>query len=312
MRRTIALIIVHLFTVNWLVAETVTFSHVKIHRHRSPQGHMLEDREGILTFDDVGKKVTFQNVRADRFEEEIKFEAPYESVIKVVFDSTTHQRGEGTLGMLNFFTVVGVATAAAIGEKNVHDNWMYLEYKNGDRTELVLLMLSNDNFAAAELKAADLFDGRVVVSSFPERSEEIPSKQLRSADFKSKYAVKLDKTYHPLPADKPDRATIIVVCPMVGLDFGRSSQVKLHANDHVIAVNEMGTYSFAYLDPGKYRLISQSHDNDNGLEIELGAGKSYYFLQNSLHYGQTVLSRNSGEVVTYLAADTYFSEWKPK
>jgi hypothetical protein len=99
---------------------------------------------------------------------------------------------------------------------------------------------------------------------------------------------------------------------MVGLDFLHCSPVKLHANDRVVAINEMGTYSFAYLDPGKYRLISQPSEGDNGFETELEAGKTYYFLQSSLHNYRTLLSRDSGEVVTYLAADTYLSDWKPK
>jgi hypothetical protein len=311
MKRKIALLFLLLAT-NLLAAEAVTFSHVKIHRHRSPQGRMLADREGVLTFDDLNRKVSFQNTMWDRFDEEIKFEAPYDSVTKVVFDSTTHMRGEGKWAALNFATIAGIVAASSIGARNTQDNWLYLEYKKGDRTEPVLLMLPNDCLANVEQKAASLFSGRVVVSAFPEHSQDIPPKQLRSAEFKSRYAVKVNKKDHSLPTEKPDKATIIVVCPMVGLDLGRGNHVKLHANDRVVAVNEMGTYGFAYVDPGRYRLISESPDNDNGFEAELEAGKTYYFVQNSLPYDRTVLSRNSGEVVTYLAADTYLSEWKPK
>ena len=53
------------------------------------------------------------------------------------------------------------------------------------------------------------------------------------------------------------------------------AHVKLHANGRVVAVNEMGTYSFAYLDPGTYRLISRSPDNNNGFDMDLEAGKTY-------------------------------------
>lgn len=273
---------------------------------------MLGDKEGVLTFDDVNRRVTFQSIMLDRFDDQIKFEALYDSVTKVVFDATIHKRGEGTLAVLNALSVVGIATAAAIGEKSVQENWLYLEHKEGDRTESILLTLPRDSLADVEQKAANVFGDRVVVSAFSEHSEEIPPKQLRSAEFKSKYALRINKQDHPLPADKTDKATIVVVCPMVGLDFGHGSQVKLHANDRVVAINEMGTYSFAYLDPGKYSLVSQSPENDSGFETELEAGKTYYFVQNSLHYGRTALSRNSGEVVTYLAADTYLSERRPK
>jgi hypothetical protein len=76
MRRTTALPILLFLAGNWLAAQTVAFNHVRIHRHRSPQGRMLSEREGVLTFDDVNKKVTFQNILSDRFDEQIKFEAP--------------------------------------------------------------------------------------------------------------------------------------------------------------------------------------------------------------------------------------------
>jgi hypothetical protein len=76
----------------------------------------------------------------------------------------------------------------------------------------------------------------------------------------------------------------------------------------------MGTYSFAYLDPGKYRLVSQAEDA-NGFEMELEAGHEYFFLQNAFQgafKSQTRLSRNSREVVTYLAEGSYLSDWKAK
>ena len=311
MKRTIALLFL-LLAAHWLTAETVAFNHVRIHRHRGPQGRKLADRDGVLTFDDVNGKITFQNIMWDRFDEQIKFEAPYDSVTRLVFDSTTHKRGEGKFAALNFASIGGMVAASVIGAKSIQDDWLYIEYKEGDHTESVLLMLPSDSLANVEHKAADLFDGRVVVSAFPEHSEEIPQNQLRSPEFKSRYDVKLNKKDHPLPLEKADKATIIVVCPMVGLDFGHGSHVKLHANDRVVAVNEMGTYSFAYVDPGKYRLVSRSPDNNSGLEIDLEAGKTYYFVQNSLSRGRTVLSRNSGELVRYLASDTYLSEWKPQ
>jgi hypothetical protein len=163
-------------------------------------------------------------------------------------------RGEGNLALLNFVSVAGILTAAAIGGKNVRDNWLYLEYKQGDRLEQVLLMLPNDSLANVQQKAANLFGGRVVVSAFPEHSEDIPPKQPRSAEFKLKYKVKLNKRGHSLPEYKPEKATVIVVCPMVGLEIFHGSPISLHANGRVVAVNKMGTYSFAYLDPGKYRL----------------------------------------------------------
>ncbi|MBO0911233.1 MAG: hypothetical protein J2P13_05530 [Acidobacteria bacterium] len=108
---------------------------------------------------------------------------------------------------------------------------------------------------------------------------------------------------------------MVVVCPVVRGGYnGRSYPFKVHANDRVIAVNKWGTYSFAYLDPGKYRMASQSA-NAYGFEMELEAGKSYYFLQNTFQgfvKSSTPLTRNSPELVMYLLDGSYFSDWHRK
>jgi hypothetical protein len=119
-----------------------------------------------------------------------------------------------------------------------------------------------------------------------------------------------------MPEIKEDKATVVVVCPPLAARFaGTGSQVKLHANEQVIAVNVMGTYSFAYLDPGKYLLVSQG-ENANGFEMELEAGREYFFLQNTFQQtitpNQTSLSRNSPELVTFLLDGSYYSDWKVK
>jgi len=102
--------------------------------------------------------------------------------------------------------------------------------------------------------------------------------------------------------------------PLAARDAGKGNQFKLHANDQVVAVNRMGTYILAYLDPGKYRLVSQAEDA-NGFEMELEAGHEYFFLQNpfqGVFKWETTLSRNSQKVVTYLAEGAYLSDWKPR
>ena len=113
---------------------------------------------------------------------------------------------------------------------------------------------------------------------------------------------------------KPDKATVVVVCPPLPARItGWGNQFKLHANGKVIAVNKTGTYSIAYVDPGKYSLISQS-ENANGFDMDLEAGKTYYFIQATFQgivKYHTMLSRNSPEVVMYLVDGVYFSDWKP-
>jgi hypothetical protein len=133
--------------------------------------------------------------------------------------------------------------------------------------------------------------------------------------LQSKQTLKVDKQNHPLPDLKDDKATVVVVCPpLAARDSGKGNQFKLHANGQVVAVNREGTYTFAYLDPGKYRLVSKA-ENASGFEMELEAGREYFFLQNvfqGVFKAETTLSRNSPELVKYLVDGSYFSDWKPK
>jgi len=74
----------------------------------------------------------------------------------------------------------------------------------------------------------------------------------------------------------------------------------------------LGTYSFAYLDPGQYNLVSQS-ENANGFKIEWRRAGRIIFLQNTFEgivKGRTMLSRNSPEIVMYELNGSYFSDWK--
>lgn len=153
----------------------------------------------------------------------------------------------------------------------------------------------------------------MAVSGFKEEGREDQLDKL--ADLNSRHALKIRKTDTPFPESNPEKATLVVVCPpLAWWDSGRGNQFKLHANDHVIAVNKAGSYSLAYLDPGKYTRVSQSV-NANGFEMQLEAGKTYYFLQNifqGVAKWRTSLSRNGPELVTYLMRGTYFADWSRK
>ncbi len=202
---------------------------------------------------------------------------------------------------------------AAIAGQHVRDYWFYLAYRDGEQEREVLLEVPKNSSKDVIEQANKCFGTKAAVSEFHQQGEEIDPSKLPG--IKSKHRVRIDKQHHPVPESKPDKATIVIVCPPLAARYaGRGNQFKLHANDRVIAVNKAGTYSFAYLDPGKYRLVSQS-ENANGFEIELQAGKTFYFLQNT---GQgtfkwtTMLSRNSPEVVMYLLNGSYFSDWKLK
>jgi hypothetical protein len=295
-----------------LAGDVQTFSHIKIHRHRSPENRVLVDKVGALAFDDSNRKLTFEKPADDKFDETIKVEISYDSVTKVVFETTTHMRGGGFAQVISAVPTIGMA-GPAIASQHVHDYWFLIEYKDGESTRQVLFEASKDASPKVIDIANRLFGSRVSLSDFPEKSESIDPDKL--PDHKSKHLVKIDKTNRPTPEIKPDKATIVVVCPpLAARDSGKGNQFKLHANDRVVAVNKAGTYSFAYLDPGKYQLVSQSA-NANGFEIELEAGQTYYFLQNTFEgvfKWETALSRNSPELVNYLMSGTYYSDWSRK
>jgi hypothetical protein len=252
------------------------------------------DKIGVLSFEDDAQRLTFHSGAGDQFA------IPYSDITKVVFDTDVH----------------GSAVMASV---HVHDRWLYLEYRQGDRSEKALLVLPSAMYEKATAKSQSVFGERVTIANYPEKGEPIVDKEgdmdkSRIPDLKSRPSAKLDRTAHPLPEVKSDKATVVVVCPpLAARDTGGGGEFKLHANDKVIAVNRMGTYSIVYVDPGKYWLISQS-ENANGFEMELEAGKTYYFIQETVirvfGFIQTMLSRNSPEVVMYLVDGAYFSDWK--
>jgi hypothetical protein len=283
-------------SISLLFSQDIRFEGVKIRRHKSAEKRELVDKIGVLSFDDGNQKLTFRDGVGDQFA------TSYSDITKVVFDTDTHG-------------------SEWIHDVHVHDRWLYIEYRQGDHTEKILLVVPRAIYDKVTAKSQSLFGDRIPIANYSEKVEPLVGKnggidKSRMPDWKSKYSITLDRTAHPLPEVKSDKATIIVVCPpLMAWETGAGVPVKLHANGKVIAVNEFGSYSIAYLDPGNYSLISQS-DNANGLKMALEAGKTYYFIQETV-YGTlrgylTILSRNSPEVVMYLVDGAYLSDWKRK
>jgi len=302
MKRYSPLIVSFLFLTVFLMAQQTAFEHVKIRRHKSPQDRVLVDKIGVLTFDDSARKLTFKSEAGDQVD------AAYDDIVRVVFEVTTHMRG-GALSQ-----ILGGIPGAVTAGKHVNDYWLYLEHKKADGTvEPILMEVQKESSAKVIDKATTTFEGRVTVAEFAEQPADVDKAALK--DLQSKHEMQVVKNYHPVPELKPDKALVVVVCPPLAARFaGAGNQFKLHANNHVIAVNKMGTYSFAYLDPGTYRLASQS-ENASGFEMQLDAGKGYYFLQNTFQgswKAQTQLSRNTKELVMYELNGSYFSDWKRK
>jgi hypothetical protein len=309
MKKTAHLALFSLIGISILFSETTKFEDVKIRRHKSAEKRELVDKIGVLSFDDDARKLAFRSDAGDNFV------VPYSDVSKVVFDSDAHMNAGAASLAVAALSPLGGALVARI---HVHDRWLYLEYRQGDHSEKVLLVLPGAIYDKATAKTQSLFGERVTIAKYIEKGEPIINKdgdidKSRVPDLKSKHSMKLDRMTHPLPEVKPDQATIVVVCPpLAARNTGWGNQFKLHANGKVIAVNKMGSYSIAYVDPGKYSLISQA-ENANGFDMDLEGGKTYYFIQETFEgivKGETMLSRNSPDVVMYLVDGAYFSDWK--
>ena len=305
MKQLVIVICLMLFSVGGLSAQKTVFDNVKIRRHRSAEKRVLVDKLGKLTFDDTARFLRYESDADDHIE------VGYDDVEKVVFDLATHMRGGALSQVISAAPLAGPIVGGAVAGAHVNDYWFYLDYKKQGQRESTLLVVPKGASAQVIGKATSVFGSRVTIASFPEKGEAINKNDLKA--IKSKQVLKINRQDHPLPEVKPDKATVVVVCPPLAARYaGQGNQFKLHANDEIIAVNRAGTYSFAYLAPGKYRLASQAEDA-NGFEMELEAGHEYFFLQNIFQgafKGETGLSRNSREVVLYLADGAYLAEWQ--
>lgn len=301
MRRcALTLIAVLLLGLSSAYAQQTTFDHVKIRRHKSGQNRILVDKSGTLIVDETAKKLIFRG--DDRV-----LEVPFDNVNKIVFDVSTHMRG-GALSQM-----IGGIPGALVAAKHVNDYWFYLDFKTAQgASEPYLLEVMKEDSDSAIKKMQAIFPEKVTISEYP-LGADVDKNTLKA--LQSKHALKVNRETHPMPEMKSDKALVVVVCPPLAARYsGKGNQFKLHANDQVVAVNRMGTYGFAYLDPGNYKLVSQS-ENANGMDVNLEAGKDYYFLQNvfmGAWKGQTHLSQNSKELVMYEMSGANFADWKAK
>lgn len=277
-------------------ADHVVFKDVKIRFNRSATDRRLVDKTVDLVFDDTARQVTVKS-------SEKPVTIAYDDVRKVVFDVTTHMRG-GALGQM-----LGGISGAMVQAKHVNDYWFYIGQSSGSYT---VLEIPKEASPRVIDKAKALFGDKVV--EYPtQQGEKIEKETLK--DLQSKHSLNEDKKQHPTPEVKPDKALVVVVCPpLAARSSGKGNQYKLHANDKVIAVNKMGTYSFAYLDPGEYLLASQS-ENASAIKLNLEGGKDYYFLQNTFMgawKARTGLSQQSKEIVLHEMSGAEYANWKRK
>ena len=306
MRRVFAATSILLFFSVNLAAQRTDFE-AKIRRHRSVEKRVLVDKLGTLTFDDSARRLSFKSEAGD------DLDIGYDDIGKAIFEVTSHMRAGAVSQGIKALGLPGLIAGTAIAGGHVNNYWLYLDYKDHGSDQSVLLEVPKEFSAQVIDKANAAFGPQVTITNFAEKGIPIKVEELKA--FESKQALKVDKHLHPLPELKADKATIVVVCPPLAARYaGKGNQFKLHANDQIVAVNRMGTYSFAYLDPGKYRLVSQT-ENANGFDMDLEAGQEYFFLQNTFQgvfKAETTLSRDSRELAMYLLDGSYYSEWKDK
>jgi len=298
------LVLVGLCSLAWAQEQATFTGPVKVRFSRSPTDQRLVDKDADLVLDDSARKLTVKNP-------EHPLQVGYGDIQRVVFDVSTRMRGGAMSQVVGGLGLAGGLAGAAIASKHVSHYWCFIEYKGPDgsvRPYMIEIPKEESQKVIEKMKAA--LGDKATVAEFPEQEQTIDKNTLK--DLQSKHDLKVDKENHPLPDLKPDKALVVVVCPPLAARYeGHGVQHKLHANDQVVAVNKMGTYSFAYLDPGDYLLASQT-ENASGFRMKLEAGKDYYFLQNTFMgwKAHTTLSRHTKELVMYELNGAYFSDWK--
>jgi hypothetical protein len=274
---------------------------VKSRFSKSVNDHRLVDKDAFLILDNTIRKLI---VRTELH----PLDVDYDAVQRIIFDVSTRMRG-GAMA-----EVVGGLAGTAIASKHVSHYWCYIETRLPDGTmQPYMIEIPQDWSPKVIQKMQEIFGDKVTVADFPEHEQMIEKSTLK--DLQSKHDDRVDTKSHPLPEIKPDKALVVVVCPPTAARAqGMGFQLKLHANDQVIAVNRQGTYSFAYLDPGDYLLATQT-ENASGFQMKLEAGKDYYFFQDifmGAWKARTRLSRHTKELVMYEVQGAYFSDWKRK
>jgi hypothetical protein len=236
-----------------------------------------------LVLDDAGRAFT---VRMEKPEHRT-VTIPYGDILKVVVDSASLARPE---------------PGATESQKQY---WLYFERKPGAYPERFVLEIGNDG-ADLLTRTRPLFGDRLQELDFPMAVELTDRSSL--TDLNYNYSVRVRRPNPPLPAISKDRALVVVVCP--ALEGARKQPINLDANGRVVAVNEPGTYSFVYLDPGEYAVVSQA-ENARWLRVKLEAGKAYYFFQDILEPGErTGLSMHSKETALFEIGGALYSDWR--
>jgi hypothetical protein len=276
-------------------AQQAAFPDVKVRFSRG-KDRLLVEKGGDLVFDDAAQRLRLKS--SDR-----PLDLAYAQVTKVVLERSV--RGTDPGMAIAFGGLVG----AAIHDDTKLASWMYLE---AEGQPPLLLLIGKESTQALRAKVKAVFGERVTVTEFAEAAQKLEKATLRQASLK--FDVRADKASHPAPELRPGQALIVVACPPINTRYSGKGNAKLYLDDQVVAANEMGSYTFFYAEPGEHTLVSEM-GNASALKMNFEAGKDYYFLQNtSIGWTspQTLLSRQSKELVMYEVEGAYFATWKQK
>jgi hypothetical protein len=276
-------------------AQQVAFPDVKVRFSRG-KDRLLVEKGADLVFDDAGKRLIVKS--SDR-----PADVPYDKVRRIQLERSI--RGTDPSLAIAFGGLVG----AAVHDDTKLASWAYIESAG---SAPLLLLIGKEATARFREKVKEAFGDRVAIAEFREMAEKIEKSTLKEAQVD--YDVRADKQQHPTPELKPDKALIVVACPPINTRYSGKGNAKLYLDDQVVAANEMGSYTFFYAEPGEHSLISQM-GNASAIRMNFEAGKDYFFLQNtSIGWTspQTLLSRQSKELVMYEVEGSYFATWKKK
>lgn len=276
-------------------AQEVAFPDVKVRFSRS-KDRLLVEKGADLVFDDAGKRLIVKS--SDR-----PANVPYDKVRRIQLERSI--RGTDPSLAIAFGGLVG----AAIHDDTKLASWAYIEAED---LQPLLVMIGKDSTARFREKVKEVFGDRVATVEYREAADKIEKNTLKEA--KASYDVRADKQQHPMPEVKADKALIVIACPPINTRYSGKGNAKIYLDESVVAANEMGSYTFFYAEPGEHTLIPEM-GNASAIRMKFEAGKDYYFLQNtSIGWTspQTLLTRQSKELVMYEVGGSYFASWKKK
>jgi len=277
------------------VAQQTAFPDVKVRFSRG-KDRLLVEKSADLIFDDAAQRLRVKS--GDR-----PLDVAYAQVNRVGLERSL--RGTDPSWAIAFGGIVG----GAVHDDTKLASWVYLD---AEGQPPLLLLIGKESTEALRAKAKSVFGERVAITQFAEAAQQIEKATLREASLK--FDVRADKASHPAPELRSDKALIVVACPPINTRYSGKGNAKLYLDEQVVAANEMGSYTFFYADPGEHTLVSEM-GNASALRMNFEAGKDYYFFQNTWigwTSPQTLLSRQSKELVMYEVEGSYFAAWKKK